>query len=110
MSKIINDKKPDEPKVMPVLYIGGPHDGKRIEMDGLPATVETAYTQKASLVGPNGEDGSATALIKKTTYRREAMRSSAGLYPIYVHHDIPSQDVVWHLLEGYREAPEDTMH
>lgn len=91
--KIATDVSPEREKSagMPVLYIGGPADGCRIEMETLPDRVQL----------PVSEDGATTL------YRREALRGAAGLYAIYVHHDIPAQDIICTLLEGYRESEED---
>lgn len=102
-----NGNKPEEPKAMPVLFIGGPHDGKRIELESLPSTMEIPYTQQAGIITEANPNAVATATVRKARYRREAMRCAAGLYPLYVFNDIPAEDVVYTLLEGYREAEDD---
>ena len=103
----INGEKQDEPKTMPVLFVGGPHDGKRVEMDALPSIVNIPYTQKAGVITETNPDAVSTAMVKQAKYRREGMKCAIGLYPIYVYADIPAEDVVYTLLEGYRESEED---
>lgn len=107
----INGKIPhqeqEQSAVMPVLFIGGPMDGCRIEMESLPNQVQMPYTEMPTM-NEKGELGEgAVPLLKKAAYRREAMRCPAGLYPLYVHASIPSVDIVHTLLEGYRESEED---
>lgn len=105
--KIINGSKPAEPETMPVLFVGGPHDGKRIGMEALPSIVEMPYTQQAGIMTEQNPDAVATPMLKKARYRREGIKTAAGLYPLYVLDTIPSQDVVYTLLEGYRESEDD---
>ena len=103
----MNNDNSEDTKTMPVLFLGGPHDGKRIELERLPSSIEVAYSEppRFNAAGELGEN--AVPLLKKAHYRREAMRCSIGLYPLYVFSEIPAMDIVHLLLEGYRESEED---
>ena len=98
------DEKKKE--TMPVLFIGGPKDGERIEMEDLPRVAMFPHKQ---LTKNFAEQIGHTAEIVELVYRREAFRSPAGLYPVYVFETIPPEDVIHTLLEGYRQpAKENT--
>ena len=88
---------------MPVLFIGGAKDGERVRMTALPPTKEFKVRNPLynALLTEEGNTTSNIMFVDET-YRREAFRSSAGLYPVYVLASIPSQDVVHILLENYR--------
>lgn len=88
----------------PVLFIGGPKDGERVEMTALP------HTTAIKIRNPNYNallcENKTAIMFIDVTYRREAFRTAAGLYPVYVFEEIPQQDVMHVLLTGYRPAVE----
>ena len=102
MSKppIEQEEKP-EPQEMAVLFVGGPKDGQRIGMSDLPTVYQATYPNPDySILQDRRYEPEPQYLI--APYRREAFRCKAGLYPVYVFHSSPQEDVVHLLLEGYK--------
>lgn len=98
---------------MPVLFIGGPKDGERVECSELPPVypVSVRNPHFNALINPveaSEAEVNTTMMLVQVTYRREAFRTAAGLYPVYVFEEIPQQDVMHILLDGYRPAAETT--
>lgn len=96
-------------QTMPVLFIGGPKDGHRVDMEALPALYSvTVPNPKYNALVANGNDNGDTQLMfMQVMYRREAFRSPAGLYPVYVYDQVPQCDVIYILLDGYRQLTEE---
>ena len=74
------------------LFIGGPADGKFIEVrPGIARVNIPAMVDRAPGFGA-------------ITYRREELKSAGRIYTVYVVDDIPGADVVGRLIAGYGVA------
>lgn len=94
----------EEAQAMPVLFIGGPKDGERLPLTDLPTVYQVTYPNPDFNILQSRDaaryEPEPSYLI--APYRREAFRCKAGIYPVYVLHNIPQEDVVHLLLEGYK--------
>jgi len=89
---------------MDVLLIGGPSDGKKIEMRSLPNIIKDAFFDDADTDAFRRDAGYTTAKQLETiaAYRRETIRCEGFDLTVYVWVDMTMLAAMKKLLEGYR--------
>jgi hypothetical protein len=89
---------------MDVLLIGGPSDGKRLEMRSLPNIIHDAVFYDADTNAFRRDAGYLTAKQLGTiaAYRRETIRCDGADLTVYVWCEMTMTVAMINLLEGYR--------
>jgi hypothetical protein len=80
-----------------VLFVGGTHDGRRID-------VSPEILRRVIFMLPaRGQKPTQTSRLEVETYhRRQVLNGRGSRCYLFVHEDVT--DVMWALVQGYREA------
>ena len=88
------------------LFVGGPLDGKLIDIDPSRENVEVAIQKPLSLelIKINKENKPTKTLTDVFYYKREIVSCPSRVYVLFVPRSFSCEDVIDSLIEGYHQS------
>lgn len=86
-----------------VLLIGGPVDGKRVEIDDARDVFEVNIIAPASVIPADGE-APRDDVLQRVIYQRKTMVSRDRMFTVFTYGEMRSFEVIEKLMEGYKGA------
>lgn len=86
-----------------VLLIGGPVDGKRVEIDDARDVFEVNIIAPASVIPADG-GAPRDDVLQRAIYQRKTMTTSDRVFKVFTYGEMRSFEVLEKLMEGYKGA------